>query len=894
LVKEGLAYYAYVITQGGELQYLNFGSSVSSSLVESANRGTLGVLANGIAIDIVRTAPYWKGLVVDFVNLKITKIYFSSSCSYVSAQQSTLRNPTDFNFTAGGSYAVELTAYHQNGNLASQQSVVNVSSQTAPSLNFTIDNSRCINVANTFTSQSSENLVHTTWSFGDGTNDDGTNTTTNHTFTSTGQKTIGLEAKGISGCSNFKSQTISIFNPPNASFTLPVVSPYCSNQLYTYTNTSTSDSGSSPSWQWSVNGQNIATTQDLNYLFATTSSQSVSLAASIPGCSTQATQSVTSLVPGPLITFNSPSTGCTNTSITFTNVTTDPVTGFSWSFGDGNSSSAFSSSNTYATTGQYQVLLSASNAAGCQNSFSQTINIYSVPQPDFAIEAPPLQCEKWPAQFDNLTPPLPDSNIASWQWSFGDVSNGASLLKNPSYTYATAGDYTVTLQAKSNFNCTNSIQKTVTIFPSPQASFSNDPACVNQSAQFKNKSTGNIATYQWSMDGNTFTVPDPAYTFKSSGNYPVTLTVASSSGCVSQYPSTVVVPAVPNLAFSVQGPCTGHPTIFQELNAHGADPTTKSNWSFAQVGDTDSPVSFQFSSAGTYPVTMTTTRNSGCTYSFSKNVNIFDGPVASFTPSVLAGAAPLAVAFANNSSGDSNTWNFGDQSPLVDATSPPHTFASLGTYKVLLTTKSHTTCSDTASVVINVVIPHIDIVMNSFSLTSDPNSNSSKPVVSILNSGNIPLVNPDVVFDLGGGVLLKEKLVGTVKPGKSVAQTLDVQIVPQAIQFVCAEIDIDGDVNTANNKQCISLSNDDVVMSPYPNPSSSGKVALQWIGAIQENVRITIYKSNGDIAFSQNLDGRQSGLSQITIDTSSFANGLYLIQFVGDKLTKTFRIVIAN
>lgn len=894
LVKEGLTYYAYVITQGGELHYLNFGSNVSSSLVESANHGSLGVLANGIALDIVRTAPYWKGLVVDFVNLKITKVYFSSSCSYVSAQQSTLKNPSDFNFTAAGSYAVELTAYHQNGNLVSQQSVVNVSGQMAPSLNFAIDNSRCINVANTFTSQASENLVHTTWSFGDGSNDDGTHTVTNHTFTSTGQKTVSLEAKGISGCSNFKSQTISIFNPPNASFTLPVASPYCSNQLYTYTNTSTFDSGSSPSWQWNVNGQNIATTQDLNYLFTSASSQSVSLTASIPGCSSQATQSVTTLVPGPLIRFNAPVTGCTDASITFTNVTTDPVIGFSWTFGDGNSSAAFSSSNTYAAAGQYQVLLSASNAAGCQNSFSQSINIYSNPQPDFAIEAPPLQCEKWPAQFDNLTPPLPDSNIASWQWSFGDASNGSAVIKNPSHIYAIAGSYNVTLQAKSNFGCTNSIQKTVTVFPSPQASFVNDPACVNQSTQFKNKSTGNIATYQWGMDGNTFAVPDPIYTFKSPGNYPVTLTVTSSNGCISQYPSTVIVPAVPNLDFSVQAPCTGHSTIFQELSAGSSDQTTSWNWSFGQGSGVDSPVRFLFSSPGTYPVTMITKRESGCVYSFSKDVTIYDGPIASFTPSVVAGAAPLAVTFVNNSPAESSSWNFGDQSPPVDATSPLHTFNSLGAYKVILTAKSHSTCSDTTSVVINVVIPHIDIVMNSFSLTDDPSSNSSKPLVSILNSGNIPLVNPEVVFDLGGGVLLKEKIAGTVKPGKSIVQTLDVQIVPQSIQYVCAEIDVADDVNSTNNKQCISLSNEDVVMNPYPNPTTSGQLNLQWIGATQENVRVTVYTSDGQIAFQQNLDDRQSGLSQLTIDTSSFANGLYLIQFVGGKITKTFRIVIAN
>jgi hypothetical protein len=226
--------------------------------------------------------------------------------------------------------------------------------------------------------------------------------------------------------------------------------------------------------------------------------------------------------------------------------------------------------------------------------------------------------------------------------------------------------------------------------------------------------------------------------------------------------------------------------------------------------------------------------------------------------------------------------------------SPTYSYKNLGSYKALLTAKNNLGCIDTLSAEINVVIPHVDIVMNSFSLSNDPNSNTSKPVVSILNSGNIPLVDPEVVIDLGGGVSLKEKVAGTVQPGKSIVWTMDLQIVPQVIRYVCAEIDIAGDVNVANNKQCISLSNDDVLMDPYPNPSSSGQVTFQWIAAAQENVQITIYRSNGEIAFAQTLNATQSGLGQLTINTSSFANGLYLVQFAGSKINKTFRIVIAN
>jgi hypothetical protein len=83
-------------------------------------------------------------------------------------------------------------------------------------------------------------------------------------------------------------------------------------------------------------------------------------------------------------------------------------------------------------------------------------------------------------------------------------------------------------------------------------------------------------------------------------------------------------------------------------------------------------------------------------------------------------------------------------------------------------------------------------------------------------------------------------------------------------------------------------------MSPYPNPAISGQLTLEWIGASEENVMVTIFKSTGEVAFEQNLDGASSGLVQLVINTSSFANGLYLVQFAASKQTKAFRVIIAN
>lgn len=892
LVKEGLLFTGFVRSENDGVYKIPFGTDFSSP--GPPTKLPTSLPNSSRSMDVIRDTPSWKLFTVESSSGNLMRVDFNGDCqTNVSTNYSIQPSPTNLSYSSSGNYIIELTAFDNSSVMSVSSSAITISSFTAPDIDFAKQND-CVDNNIDFTSINlSGNLTNFSWNFGDA----GTSSDANpsYVYTLAGVYNVDLAVTDVNGCHNASQKTIQVFNPPNANFNLPSASPICTGQNYLFANTSTYDNGSNPSWQWSVNGSNVAITQDLSYLFSSSSAQSIILTASIPGCSSQSIQNITSLVQGPLVSFSSSSTGCQGASIPFTNTTTNPVTTYSWTFGDGNSSSAYSASNTYAAIGQYQVTLSATNAAGCQNSFSKNINIYSKPQPNFSIEAPPLSCEKWPAQFDNLTLPLVDSNIASWQWSFGDASNGSSIQKNPTYTYKDAGTYNVTLQAISNFGCLNSVQKNITISPSPHALFIIDsPPCVNQSTAFENTSQGNITAIQWNIENNLLTGQKVTHTFASSGSFPTTLIVTGSNGCLNRLDSIVKVPLMPVLDFSVQAPCTKQPAIFQERYPSGPDPTIVWNWSFGQGSGTGSPVNHEFLSTGNYSVTMTTTRQSGCTYSLTKNITVYGGPVAGFTPSVFAGAAPLTVTFVNNSPSDTSFWNFGDRSPAVETISPMHTFTELGAYKVLLTEKNNKGCIDTLSTVIDVVIPHIDIVMNSFSLTNDPNSNASKPVISILNSGNIPLVDPEIVIDLGGGVSLKEKITGTVKPGKSIIQSLDLQIIPQAIQYVCAEIDVDDDVNSANNKQCISLSGQDVVMNPYPNPSGIGQVTLQWIGATEENVSITVYKSNGDVAFVQNLDETQSGLGLLTINTSSFANGLYLIQFAGSKINKTFRIVIAN
>src|SRR6185436_1237415 len=98
-------------------------------------------------------------------------------------------------------------------------------------------------------------------------------------------------------------------------------------------------------------------------------------------------------------------------------------------------------------------------------------------------------------------------------------------------------------------------------------------------------------------------------------------------------------------------------------------------WNFA--GDTvmsGQSVVNSFPLAGVQPVSLTSQHQSGCSYTVLKNVTIHQTPLASFSPTVVYGAAPLSVTFSNSSVGATTyEWHF-DGGGEVLSPSPTQVF----------------------------------------------------------------------------------------------------------------------------------------------------------------------------------------------------------------------------
>ncbi|MCW3076788.1 MAG: hypothetical protein JWO32_1397 [Bacteroidetes bacterium] len=321
----------------------------------------------------------------------------------------------------------------------------------------------------------------------------------------------------------------------------------------------------------------------------------------------------------------------------------------------------------------------------------------------------PLKCEGSTITFTNQS--FGNLGGLTYLWDFGDtqLTSDTSTLFNPTYTYADTGKYIVTLIANPGRPCSDTIQKTVNIYPKLDISFPpNSRQCLKgNSFSFSVQGTYMPqATFNWNFGSSatpsTSVVKNPAnIVFTQPGKYFVKL-VSRQLSCVDSFIDSVRVLPRPvakinNLPLSQ---CDPAKVAFSNGSTSALPLTYQWFFSNGQASSDFQPTQL-FTPPGIYSATLVVTTSSVCAdtslYAIN-NITVNPTPKAGYTfsPQTTTIFDP-EFTFINTASSDVIGWQytFGDGA-LSNFMNEKHTYGDYGDFLVTQIVNNQYNCKDTA------------------------------------------------------------------------------------------------------------------------------------------------------------------------------------------------------
>ena len=682
--------------------------------------------------------------------------------------------------STSGNYYVTIT--DANGCAATMVHHVQVNANPVPSFSSV---QPCFGNASVFTNTSSVSggsIGTTLWHFGDSFTSSATNSS--HTYAAVGTYTVTLDVTSTDGCSASTSANVQVFPNPVAAFSS---TPACLGNANSYTDLSSVSGGSITGWEWNFGDGNSSQNNTASHTYQAAGSYTASLIVTTNhGCTD--TINGTVVVNGlPSPSFTAPDI-CANGQMQFQNNSVSSygtIVSYQWNFGNGNTSASTTPSMLYTNAGQYNVTLTATTSLGCQASFNAPVNVNPLPVAAFSTVN---TCAGTAPAIVNSTS-VGSGSVQNYYWNFGDNSTSGQF--EPTHTFNSDGNYTITLIATTLLGCSDTTTQNIAVYPLPQVQFSSIDTCQGNAIAFTNTSTvssGAIATWNWDFnDGTTSTSPAPSHVYNSPGAYNITLTATTNYGCTAAAAGTLQVFPNPVAAFSASNVCFGDANQLINLSTVDGGISFTSTWDFND-GSTSTLTnpSHNFTTAGSYPVSLTVVTSNGCTAHSNQILSVYNPPVARFLANnACVGLTTQFIDQSTSVDGSIMGWNweFGDNNTSVEG-SPAHLYNSPGTYSVSLVVTSIYGCYDYA-------IEPVQIYALPNTTLHTTNACSGSPVQFLSSSTGSGHV--DYIWNLGNGVLSTDSsfsytysapgsysvtLTATNSNGCTASQTSSIQVYP--------------------------------------------------------------------------------------------------------------------
>jgi PKD repeat protein len=375
---------------------------------------------------------------------------------------STLKNP-QHEYTAAGTYTVMLTSSNLAGSNTETKADY-VTAITTPVADFSaqpIGGKPPLTVQ--FTDLSENSPASWAWDFdGDGTTD---STEQNPTciYHDLGVYTVNLTVANVAGNDyELKESYITVTDKPIASFT---ASPPSGEAPLTVQFTDTSI-GEPTSWAWDFNNDGTVDSTDQNpsWQYADVGTYTVNLTATNEaGSDYEVKTAFITTAHKPVADFTTDVvSGQSPLAVQFTDISTNSPTSWQWDFNnDGTIDSTEQSPlHEFNVGGVYTVNLTVANVAGSDYELkSNLITVTAPPAAQFRVNSDTnsedttssvklVGVAPFAVHFTDASTGYP--YMTSWQWDFNNDGIVDSTDQNPSWTYASIGNYTVKLTVTSS------------------------------------------------------------------------------------------------------------------------------------------------------------------------------------------------------------------------------------------------------------------------------------------------------------------------------------------------------------------------------------------------------------------------------------------------------------
>jgi len=397
----------------------------------------------------------------------------------------------------------------------------------------------------------------------------------------------------------------------------------------------------------------------------------------------------------------------TNTTPQFLNYNTSSQ----WYFGDGNTSSEWSTSHIFNSSGDFSITLIVSvDGSSCSDTTTQQISVYQNPQAAFSVEN---VCQGQNSVFTNNSIFPTWSQNVQYEWSLGEFGL-TSQISSPVYVYTGEGTFNISLTVTSSLNgisCSDTFNSVTTVYPNPGVVFSyNNILCEDDTVLFINLSTisntSEISSHNWQFgDGFSSNLENPIHVYQNPGVFNVSLTSTSNFGCSRTFQNQITIKPKPFVEFSPNSG-SGCPPLSVSFSDSSNGQISSWIWNFGdnQFSTLQNPTHV-YNNSGIYYVTLEVTDFNGCsnTSQVPATIFVYDEPVAGFTVfSPNLDEINPTINISNYSiDATSYFWNFGDSS-TSNLFEPQHTYGSSGEYLIQLFVENQFNCKDTADVLINV------------------------------------------------------------------------------------------------------------------------------------------------------------------------------------------------